>query len=228
MPAGAARRFWRLARASAPARRRNVSSVYYDTTNERLRRSGVALRLRRDGKHWLQTLKLESAPSAGFAARAEWEMAAPRGRLELAAFPRAEIMAATGLDLAKLEGRLQPLFETRFVRRSAPVAIDGATRAEICVDTGEIAAGERREPISEIEIELQAGKATSLLRYAAGLAKALELELEFESKAERGYRLAAGVAFPRPRKWRRPALGELATPSEAFSEIGRASCRERV
>ena len=219
LPDGAARRFWRMARASAPARRRNVSSIYYDTSGERLRRSGVALRLRRDGKSWLQTLKLESAPAAGFAARAEWEVPAPRGRLELAAFPRAEIMAATGLDLARLEGKLKPLFETRFARRSAPVAIDGATRAEIAVDQGHVAAGELREPISEIELELKAGGAAALLRYAAQMARALALELEFESKAERGYRLAAGVAFPRPRKWRRPALGELATPSEAFSAI---------
>lgn len=219
LPPGAARRFWRLARASRRARRRQVSSVYYDTSGERLRRSGVALRLRRDGKRWLQTLKLESTPAAGFAARAEWELPAPRGRLELGAFPRAEVMAATGLDLARLEGQLKPLFETRFVRRSAPVAIDSATRAEICVDQGRVAAGERSEPISELELELTAGDAAALLRYASGLAKSLALELEFESKAERGYRLAAGETFPPPRKWRRPALGELATPSESFGAL---------
>jgi inorganic triphosphatase YgiF len=219
LPAGAARRVWRVARAAGRARQRTVSSVYYDTASERLRRSGVALRLRRDGKRWLQTLKLESSPAAGFAARAEWELPAPRGRLALAAFPRAEIMAATGLDLARLEGQLRPLFETRFARRSADVVLDAATRAEISVDQGFVAAGERREAIGEVEIELKAGEAASLLRYAAGMAKRLALELEFESKAERGYRLAAGETFPRPRKWRRPALGELATPSEAFGAI---------
>jgi CHAD domain-containing protein len=58
-----------------------------------------------------------------------------------------------------------------------------------------------------------------LLRYAAQIAKPLGLALEFESKSERGYRLVAGEAFPPPRKWRRPRLGELATPSEAFSAV---------
>ena len=215
----AARRVARHVTAAGPWRRRMVSNQYYDTANERLRRAGVALRLRRDGARRLQTLKVESADGAGFSARAEWEMAAPRGRLDVAAFPREEILAATGLDLARLAPRLQPRFETRFARRSAAVVVDGATRAEISVDRGTIIAGEQREAIGEIELELKAGDAASLLRYAAGIAKPLALQLEFESKAERGYRLVAGEAFPRPRKWRRPALGELATPAEAFRAV---------
>ena len=215
----AARRVARQVRPAGPWRRRMVSNAYYDTANERLRRAGVALRLRRDGTRHLQTLKIESAAGAGLSARAEWEIPAPRGRLDVAAFPREEILAATGLDLARLASRLRPCFETRFARRSVPVIVDGATRAEISVDRGYVAAGERREPISEIELELKAGDTASLLRYAAEIAKPLGLALEFESKAERGYRLVAGKAFPSPRKWRRPRLGELATPSEAFSAI---------
>jgi inorganic triphosphatase YgiF len=215
----AARRVARHVAAAGPWRRRSVSSAYYDTTNERLRRAGVALRLRRDGTRWLQTLKAESSAAAGFSARAEWEMPASRGRLDVAAFPREEIMAATGLDVARLATRLRPMFETRFARKSAAVIVDSGTRAEICVDRGYVAAGERREAISEIELELKAGDTASLLRYASEIAKPLGLGLEFESKAERGYRLAAGETFPPPRKWRRPALGELATPTEAFSAI---------
>jgi triphosphatase len=214
----AARRVARQVRPAGSWRRRMVSNAYYDTANERLRRAGVALRLRRDGKRCLQTLKVESAGS-GLSTRAQWEIPAPRGRLDLAAFPREEILAATGLDMAKLATRLRPWFETRFDRRSAPVLVDGATRAEIAVDRGYVAAGERREPISEIELELKAGDTAALLRYAAAIAKPLGLALEFESKAERGYRLVAGAAFPPPHKWRRPRLGELTTPSEAFSAI---------
>ena len=215
----AARRVTRQIRSAGPWRRRTVSNIYYDTANERLRRAGVALRFRREGSRRLQTLKVESSAAAGFSSRAEWEMAAPRGRLDVAAFPREEILAATGLDLARLGARLRPRFETRFARRSAAVIVDGATRAEVCLDRGYVAAGERREAISELELELKAGDAASLLRYASEIAKPLGLALEFESKAERGYRLVAGEAFPPPRKWRRPRLGELATPSEAFNAI---------
>ncbi|HEU4351183.1 MAG TPA: CHAD domain-containing protein [Burkholderiales bacterium] len=214
----AARRVVRQVRRAGPWRRRMVSNAYYDTANEQLRRAGVALRLRRDGRRRLQTLKVE-ADGGGLSTRAEWELPAPGGRLDVAAFPREEILAATGLDVARLARKLQPRFETRFARRSAPVIVDGATRAEISIDRGYVAAGERREPISEVELELKAGDTASLLRYAGRLAKPLGLALEFESKAERGYRLVAGEDSPLPRKWRRPKLAELATPSEAFHAI---------
>jgi len=217
LPEPSARKLWRLTRRAGAARQRNVTSIYYDTAQDHLRRHGASLRLRRDGNRWLQTLKLETAPAAGFSARAEWELPARRGELEPLRFPRDEIMAATGLDLARLASRLRPRFETRFVRKSAAILIDGATRAEVSVDRGHVAAGERREAISELELELKAGEVESLLRFAGEIAAPLALEVEFESKAERGYRLAAGQEFPRPRKWRRPAIGALATPSEAFS-----------
>ena len=215
----AARRVTRRIRAARRWERRTVSSQYYDTANERLRRAGVALRFRRDGKRPLQTLKVESAAGGGLSARAEWEVPAPRGRLDVTAFPREEILAATGLDVTGLARQLRPRFETRFTRRSAAVNVDRSTRAEVSIDRGYVAAGRRREPISEIELELKAGDASALLRYAAGLAKPLALALAFESKAERGYRLVAGQTFPPPRKWRAPALGELATPAQAFSAI---------
>jgi inorganic triphosphatase YgiF len=219
----AARRVARHVAAAGPWRRRSVSSAYYDTTNERLRRAGVALRFRREGTQRLQTLKADSAAHAGLATRSEWEIPAPGGKLELGAFPRTEIMAATGLDLGRVAAKLQPVFETRFTRRSTPVALDGAARAELCVDVGYVAARGRKEPISELELELKAGDPRALLRYAEKLSPALGLELAFESKAERGYRLASGQAVPPPRKWPKPALAEFATPAEAFAALVGAS-----
>jgi inorganic triphosphatase YgiF len=219
----AARRVARHVAAAGPWRRRSVSSAYYDTTNERLRRAGVALRFRREGTQRLQTLKADRAAHAGLATRSEWEIPAPGAKLELGAFPRTEIMAATGLDLGRVAAKLQPVFETRFTRRSTPVALDGAARAELCVDVGYVAARGRKEPISELELELKAGDPRALLRYAEKLSPALGLELAFESKAERGYRLAAGQGVPPPRKWPKPALAELATPAEAFAALVGAS-----
>src|SRR5512134_1116903 len=105
----AARRVARQVRRAGPWRRRIVSNAYYDTVNERLRRAGVALRLRRDGGRRLQTLKVE-ADGGGLSTRAEWEMPAPRGRLDVRAFPREEILAATGLDVARLARQLHPRF----------------------------------------------------------------------------------------------------------------------
>lgn len=194
--------------------RRSVASVYYDTPGQRLRRAGIALRLRRDGKRWLQTLKSESGENAGLAARAEWETAVRGEALDVKALPGDEIKAATGLDVAALAHRLRPVFATRFMRHSGEVNLPHGGRAELSLDRGAIVSGRRREPIAEAELELKSGSLRSLLRFA----EKLSLPLAYESKAERGYRLA--FELPRaPRNWRPPALDPNASPGAAFGSI---------
>ena len=202
----------RLARL-APSRR-NVASVYYDTARQDLRRAGIALRLRRDGGRWLQTLKAEAEQHAGLAQRAEWELPVRRKALEPAAFPREEILKRTGIDLGSLAPRLRPVFETRFTRRSGLVQVDGRASAELAIDRGSILAGPRSEPISEVELELVSGDTAALLRFA----EALALPLAYESKAERGYRLAAGLAAA-PRRWRMPSVDPARPPTDAFAAL---------
>lgn len=204
--------FTRLARLAPD--RRSVASVYYDTARQDLRRAGIALRLRRDGGRWLQTLKVEGVQHAGLAQRAEWELPLRRKALEPSAFPREEIHRTTGVDLGRLAPRLAPVFETRFTRHSGLVQVDGRASAELALDRGLIVAGRRREPISEVELELISGDTESLMRFA----EALELPLAYESKAERGYRLAAGGS-PAPRKWRMPQLEPTRRPGEAFAAV---------
>jgi triphosphatase len=138
-----------------------------------------------------------------------------RGRaLEPDAFPLEEIRRSTGVDLARLAVRLRPLFETRFTRRSGLIQFDGTGKAELAIDRGSIVAGTRREPIREAELELVSGDPDALLRFAHGL----ELPLAYESKAERGYRLSAGLERG-PRKWRMPALDSAGSAHEAFAAL---------
>jgi triphosphatase len=198
--------------AGAPAR--SILSIYYDTRDQRLRRAGMALRLRREGSVWLQTLKCEPTGHAGLSARAEWETAVPGPAIDVRAFPLDEVKRATGLDLAALARRLRRVFETRFTRRSAQVALHGRGAAELCVDRGAILAGRLREPIREVELELKAGSSAALLDFAERLA----LPLAYESKAERGYRLAAGQTRS-PRKWRMPPLDAAVCPEAAFAAL---------
>ena len=58
-------------------------------------------------------------------------------------------------------------------------------------DTGLIVAGERQDTISEMELELLAGAPQALFDLARELQPKAALTLAFESKAQRGYRLAA-------------------------------------
>ena len=74
----AARRIGRQVRRAGPWRRSIVSNAYYDTASERLRRAGVALRLRRDGKRAADAVVRGSARRHE---RAEAGSAAHRGQL---------------------------------------------------------------------------------------------------------------------------------------------------
>lgn len=187
------------ARDLAPLRRRlarfgdgeevEVDNVYFDTADRLLRGNRMALRVRRIGRRWVQTLKTEARASA-LSSRGEWEVPAPRGRLDLGRFPETPLST---LLQAHPESRLVPAFRTRF-RRTIWNANGGAT--EIALDEGEIVAGEVRAPILEVELELKSGSIEALDRLALELVgkggKALALRPAVDSKAVRGYRLAAG------------------------------------
>ena len=47
--------------AVGQARRQRLQAVYFDTADRRLGAAGLALRLRKEGRRWVQTLKRGSA-----------------------------------------------------------------------------------------------------------------------------------------------------------------------
>ena len=168
----------RIARAlSLPSRGRVLHSIYFDTPQLTLRRRRMALRVRRDGRRWLQTLKGERAPGV----RNEWETPLASPSLDLSPLPQ----------LKRLAG-LRPVFETRFTRR-ARMLRRGDARIEVALDRGYVRAGRRRAPISELELELKSGTMRALRGEAARLARRFGLDFLEESKAARGYRLADGA-----------------------------------
>jgi hypothetical protein len=58
-----------IARGSATLERNSLAAMYLDTDDRRLARAGIAWRLRREGRRWIQTLnsagtnELETTPS---------------------------------------------------------------------------------------------------------------------------------------------------------------------
>ena len=217
--AAAAQRLLRVLPAAAKPERRQVHSVYYDTPDQRLRNAGAALRLRRIGGRWLQALKAPQGAQSGLAARAEWEIPAPRARLDCALFPREEVRAATGLDMLRLARDLRPAFATRFERRAVLLALGHGVRAEACIDRGRIEAGGAHEPILELELELKEGELGPMIGLAETLVAPFGLTLERASKAERGYRLANSTKPEPPAKWQRPSIDEEAAASDAFAAL---------
>jgi len=172
--------------AAGRASTRRLHNVYFDTPSLDLHRHQMALRLRRVGGTWLQTLKGGGGVEAGLHSRNEWEMQVPRGELDL------DALKASGAQLPRAaKKKLQPVFSTDFTRNMRQLKFDGAD-IELCMDSGKIIAGAKSRPICELELELKSGEPRQLFGLALALLDIVPLEVEHASKAEYGYRLYRG------------------------------------
>lgn len=191
-----------------------LRSVYFDTPDGVLRAAGCGLRVRATPDGFVQTLKRQTAP--GQTARDEWEVSVASEALDLAA-----LKATPAHKLLKGRRRdLSPRFATTVVRRIRWVEWEGA-RIEAAFDAGEVSAGEKREPIYELELELKAGDPAALFTLARRLARDLAIVPVFESKAERGWRLAEGTGRG-PRGAAPTPLSPDASTATAFRRIAMA------
>ena len=196
-----------------PATRR-LHNIYYDTPKLELHKSAMALRLRRAGRQWLQTLKGGGSVKAGMHQRNEWEVPVSRAALDFSSPQTAEWEEHLPLRLRK---KLQPVFVTDFSRTSRMLDWQGA-QIELCMDHGEVRTEQRSTPICELELELKSGEPTQLFELALALLEIVPLELEPVSKAEQGYRLLTGHA-DRPVKSVVPGLAKTATLAEALQTL---------
>lgn len=188
LPEEAHRQFLRhpLLRQATRRQAYRLLNLYYDTPALDLRKRGIALRLRAKGRLWLQTVKCAGAAAGGISSRPEWE-APYAGHFDFAAIDDAAVR--DWLDRPKLKARIAPIFETSFRRIAWTLEPVPGTCIELALDRGWIAAGGRREAISEVELELLAGDPAQLFALARTLAERIPLAPAPLSKAERGYRL---------------------------------------
>lgn len=168
---------------------RELFNQYYDTPDRELARARVALRMRRDGEQFIQTLKTRGQSVAGLSERNEWDWYLEKNKLDLKKLDD-QCWPAALADLDKKQ--LKPIFSTDFTRQRAEIAWGrGKTKVviEAALDLGKVIAGKQEEEICELELELRQGEPSALLELALELAADLPLMPCDISKAERGYRL---------------------------------------
>lgn len=174
---------------------RELLNAYYDTEQGDLARAQVALRVRRDGEQFIQTLKSKGASVAGLSERNEWDW-----------YIDSDVLVQSYLDdscwpqsLTKLDkGLLHELFRTDFTRKSVELAWEHrgvATKVEVALDVGKVITAKGEEQICELELELREGQVAALLELAQELATDIALMPCDISKAERGYRLLQTDSF---------------------------------
>lgn len=185
--------------------RERLQAHYFDTPDRRLGQARSALRLRKEGERWVQTLKaagantmvrLEdnqpaSAPAEGQAARVD--LGLHRGTPA-----ETSLVHHLGWDPAQdPQGQgtgLVELYRTDIWRHSARLVLGQGTPhegvVELALDIGHIHAGHLSVPVRELEIELVQGHPAAVLDSAHDWVTAHALWLDTQTKAHRGDQLA--------------------------------------
>ena len=160
-----------------------LSAVYFDTPDLRLAEQGCSLRIRRNGRRRIQTIKFAGGASVGAFARWEWEQDVRSNAPVLEA--DSPVRAILGDHVARLE----PRFQVETVRRCWMIEHEGAV-IELAADRATARAGDAAAPFTEVELELKRGDQAALFSFARRIGKLVPVRLGMLSKVERARRLA--------------------------------------
>ncbi|SDJ02888.1 CYTH and CHAD domain-containing protein [Variovorax sp. OV700] len=182
--------------------RTRLQARYFDTAEQALASQGIVLRLRKEGRRWVQTVKatggnalhrLEHNVDLGAAAAGSAApMIDPQRHQGTPVGDRlAKVLAASGAALVERQS-------TDIVRLTRDVRTTGAGGAvvELALDVGQVVAhagtpDERESPVCELELELKRGDVRGLVALARRWSHQHGLWFSTVSKAERGARLLA-------------------------------------
>lgn len=198
--------------------KRVLRSIYFDTAERDLAKRGMALRIREIGRKRIQTLKVPENGALGLQSFRELETELSGDAPSLAMLSDRALARELRQEVWP---RLQPVFHTDFERTSWRLPYRHS-EIEVSWDRGRIRAGDREEPIHELEIELKGGDRVDLFGAAEELLDVVPFRLGHATKAARGYALA-DAATPQPQKATPVRLSADDTVATAFEKIA-ANC----
>lgn len=226
------------------ARRIRLRAAYFDTPTGALAAAGLALRLRKEGRAWVQTLK-GTLPDGTSMTRAEHNV--PRAETGVAVpaiDPQLHADTSVGAALLKVlrgaDGALAQMIGTDIWRRARTVRVAGGV-VELAFDVGVIEAGgadagvadtggavpPRRLPVCELEIELKRGSPQLVVATARRWVARHGLWLDTRSKAELGHLLLRDDAMAEARRASEVKLAKAMTPAAALDAVLR-SCLAQI
>ena len=216
-----------VAARRGPLRRAQVVSTYFDTPDRALAAAGIALRVRRDGRRWLQTVKGPRcrAPAGRLHVRREdeWPLAGPT--LDATRFAETPWRKADWASARS--GALAARFTTDFVRRTLPL---GFRRRFLRAAVHRPAATSRARPPARADRRnrARAGRRRAAALLALALALAADLPVVVGRQQGRARRCAgrgaAGAGRAEPRRAGARRAGDAATASAG---AGRANACSR-
>lgn len=189
----------------AKATRQRLQASYFDTPDGVLARKGIVVRLRKEGRRWVQTAKgltsdllerLEhnaKLPPQRAGAIPVLDLSRHRGTPVGKAIDIA-ICEAFGLKASDKYPRLDLLYSTD-VRRISRCVNHGSSVIEIALDQGHVLANGLSQPICELEFELKEGTPADAIALARQWSSAHGLWISTIAKSTKGQRLRSAVPF---------------------------------
>lgn len=183
-----------------------MKALYLDTADDAVRDAKLTYRVRQEGEKFFATVKYGGSKGSGGALHKRNEINIEVDE-EFYEQPRIDIFEehdiyklldkAVGGQYSDNMGvmrpikKLQPKIIMDFMRTECDIHIGegGNTVAILSYDKGEIKAGGKTEPISEIEVELVSGDEKTLVEFGDELQKKYPLKSGFKSKYSRGLKL---------------------------------------
>ena len=212
-------------------RRTRLQAAYVDTPERLLAQAGMALRVRREGRQWVQTLKgatedgmtrLEHNVAIGTAGGSH-EVPVPDPARH-AATPAGERLL--GLLARQPDAALAVLYRTDILRRTRVLRVAQGS-VELAFDAGRIQAGDAHTPVCELEIELLGGSPLAVIDTARRWVARHGLWLDTRSKAERGDMLARGEPMAPARTAAAVTLNPKSSAHAAWLRVLR-NCADQI
>ncbi|ATA57462.1 inorganic triphosphatase [Variovorax boronicumulans] len=215
--------------------RTRLQARYFDTADQRLVADGMVLRLRKEGRRWVQTVK---AAGDNALHRLEHNVDLGTGAATPAIDPARHAGTPVGERLARLlqesDGGAVPLVErqsTDIVRLTRDLRVSGPGGAvvEMALDVGKVVAhagtpAQRASPVCELELELKSGDVQGLVALARRWSQQHGLWFSTVSKAERGMRLLAELETVPAVKAEAPRFPTHGLDGRAIQQAIVASC----
>ena len=183
------------------ATRQRLQASYFDTADGALAAHGIVVRLRKEGRRWVQTAK---APTADLLERLEHNAALPAGpagtvpALDLSrhrSTPVGKVIDhALGLKAGDNHPRLDLLYGTD-VQRTTRLVTFGRSVVEVALDQGRVFADGHSQPICELEVELKEGSPRDAVALARQWCASHGLWMSTIAKSMKGQRLRSEAAF---------------------------------
>jgi triphosphatase len=208
-----------------PARRMRLQAAYADTPDSLLARHSLALRVRREGRDWVQTLKGAGGDSLTRFEHNVRVLAPPAGQAPRVD-PALHRGTAIGDRLLSLLGHDGPAtlgsrYRTDVLRRTRLLRTAG-TQIELAFDSGIIEAGDVDKAswlLCELELELVSGEPAALTELARQWIRRHGLWIDTRSKAERGELLARGTRVAPARGSQSVVLNREMSPHAAWQTV---------